>query len=153
MADLPIQFRGPLNIGQIAGGMNAATANAARLATDARLLLSNGRWPSAASLAALSIEESGKVVILRRFLTATEDEIKSLWKEYRSHTQKNLNWILPDLVANGARKLDDFRAIVDRSSDHPKVLDSNNLASIQTALEMPIGLFLWRLLTSRSHLN
>lgn len=124
MAALPTPFRGPLSIAQIAAGMNAATVNAARLAGDARLLLSNGRWPSVASFAALSIEESGKVVILRRFLIANKDEIKSLWREYRSHTKKNLNWILPDLVAKGARKLEDFRPIVDQSSDHPDVLDS-----------------------------
>lgn len=75
-------------------------------------------------MAVLSIEESGKVVILRRFLTSTDDDRKSLWREYRSHTSKNLNWILPDLVAKGARKLDDFLAIVDKDSDHPIVLDT-----------------------------
>jgi len=75
-------------------------------------------------MAVLSIEEAGKVVILRRFLTCKDEERKSLWKEYRSHTRKNLNWILPDLVAKGARKLDDFRAIVDKDSDHPLVLDT-----------------------------
>jgi len=124
MADLATPFRGPLSTAQLAAGMNAATKNASRLAKDARLLLSNSRWPSAASIATLSIEESGKVVILRRFLTAAEDEIKSLWKEYRSHTKKNLHWILPDLVAKGARKLDDFYPMVDRKSDHPEVLDT-----------------------------
>jgi AbiV family abortive infection protein len=113
-----------LTIGKVAEGMNIATNNAARLAGDARLLLSHRRWPSAACLAALSIEEAGKVVILRRFLTSTESETKALWKEYRTHTKKNLNWILPDLVAKGARRLDDFRPIVDATSDHPALLDS-----------------------------
>lgn len=121
---LPTPFRGPLTIVQIAAGMNAATVNAARLASDARLLFSNGRWPSAASLAVLSIEESGKLVILRRFLLASEEQIKSLWKDYRSHTKKNLNCIVPDLVAEGARKLEDFLPIVDKTSDHPQMLDT-----------------------------
>ena len=124
MSELAPPYRGALSVAQVADGMNAATQNACRLASDARLLFSNGRWPSASSMAALSIEESGKVVILRRFLTATDEERKSLWKEYRSHTSKNLNWIFPDLVAKGARKLDDFHAIVDRDSDHPIVLDT-----------------------------
>lgn len=124
MNDLAPPYRGALSTLQVAEGMNAATQNASRLASDARLLLSNKRWPSASSMAALSIEESGKVVILRRFLTSTEDECRSLWKEYRSHTRKNLKWILPDLVAKGARKLDDFRPLFDKSSDHPLVLDT-----------------------------
>lgn len=124
MNNLAPPYRGALSILQVSEGMNAATKNASRLASDARLLLSNSRWPSASSMAALSIEESGKVVILRRFLTSTEDECKLLWKEYRSHTRKNLKWILPDLVADGARKLDDFRPLFDKSSDHPLVLDT-----------------------------
>lgn len=124
MSSLAPPYRGTLSILQLAEGMNAATQNASRLASDARLLLANSRWPSASSMAALSIEESGKVVILRRFLTSTEDECKLLWKEYRSHTRKNLKWILPDLVANGARKLDDFSPLFDRNSDHPLVLDT-----------------------------
>jgi AbiV family abortive infection protein len=124
MADLLKPYRGILTLAQIAQGMNAATANAWRLAKDARLLLTNSSWPTAASLAALSIEESGKVVILRRFITAPDDELKNLWREYRSHTKKNLNWIVPDLVAKGAGSLNDFRPIVDRTSDHPEVLDA-----------------------------
>jgi AbiV family abortive infection protein len=124
MNSLAPPYRGPLSVIQVAEGMNAAAKNASRLASDARLLLANSRWPSATSMAALSIEESGKVVILRRFLTSTEDECKLLWKEYRSHTSKNVKWILPDLVANGARKLDDFRPLLDKKSDHPLVLDT-----------------------------
>jgi AbiV family abortive infection protein len=124
MADLPTPYRGTLDAAQIAAGMNLATSNASRLASDARLLLENKRWPSAASIAALSIEESGKVVILRRFLTATDEEVKSLWKSYRSHTKKNTNWILPDLVSKGAKTLEDFRPMIDGTSDHPATLDT-----------------------------
>jgi len=125
MANQLNPYKGNLSLTQIAEGMNCATKNARRLADDAGILLENRRFPSAASLATLSIEESGKVVILRQFITASDnDERSNLWKEYRSHKKKNLNWILPDLVAKGARKLDDFLPIVDKSSDHPEVLDS-----------------------------
>ena len=117
-------YHGSLTVMQVAVGMNAATANARRLAQDARLLLDNKRWPTAASVAALSIEESGKVVILRRFLTADKGEVKKLWKDYRTHKKKNINWILPKLVSEGARHLEDFRSIVDLASDHPAVLDA-----------------------------
>lgn len=131
-ADLLAPYRGPLTIEQVATGMNAATANARRLAQDARLLLDNKRWPTAASVAALSIEESGKVVILRRFLTANADDIKRLWKEYRTHTKKNINWILPELVAKGARRLEDFKPIVDSASDHPDILDATKQIGFYT---------------------
>lgn len=131
-ADLLAPYRGSLTTEQVAAGMNAATANARRLAQDARLLLDNKRWPTAASVAALSIEESGKVVILRRFLTATTDDIKGLWKEYRSHTKKNVNWIFPELVANGARRLEDFRPIVHATSDHPDILDATKQLGFYT---------------------
>lgn len=124
MAKVLHPFRGSLSIQQVADGMNCATANASRLAKDARLLLSNGRWPTAASVAALSIEEAGKVVILRRLLTAEDGQVAGLWREYRLHTKKNVNWIFPDLVRDGARCLDDFRRMVDGSSDHPELLDA-----------------------------
>jgi AbiV family abortive infection protein len=131
-ADILSPFRGALTIEQVAAGMNAATENARRLVQDARLLLDNKRWPTAASVAALSIEESGKVVILRRFLTAKAGEIKGLWQEYRSHTKKNINWILPELVDKGARRLDDFKPIVDSASNHPKVLDAQKQLGFYT---------------------
>ena len=104
--------------------MTAASENAARLAQDAKLLLDSGRLPTACSLAALSIEESGKVSILRAMSLAREDsELKEEWKRYRSHTNKNVQWILPQLVAEGARKLDDLRPLFDKDAEHPFMLD------------------------------
>jgi AbiV family abortive infection protein len=41
--------------------MNAAARNAARLVSDAEILLGAKRYPSAAALAVLAIEESGKL--------------------------------------------------------------------------------------------
>ncbi|MDF3195126.1 AbiV family abortive infection protein [Pseudomonas sp. 1928-m] len=117
-------YKGKLNISAIACGMNAAIKNANRLANDARLLFEHERWPTAASIAILSIEESGKVPILRRFVGATEQELKGLWKEYRCHTSKNVAWILPDLVEKGARSLESLSSICDQASDHPNVLDA-----------------------------
>ena len=124
MTDFAPPYRGELTVMQIAAGMNAATSNAVRLIEDADLLLANSRWPSAVSMAALAVEESGKVVILRRFLTAQKEEIKGLWRDYRTHTRKNQNWVLPGLVSGGARKIEDFRIIADRESDHPLLLDT-----------------------------
>ena len=118
------QYRGPLRPAQIASGINAAKVNAKRLHEDAKILLKVKRYPSAASLAILSIEESGKVSILRSLSVArNEKDVKESWQQYRSHTKKNVAWLLPDLVAKGARKLDDLKSLFDENSDHPYILD------------------------------
>ena len=104
--------------------MNAAANNARRLFEDAATLLAAGRFPSAASLAILSIEECGKVSILRMLVVARSDaEVAETWRNYRSHTRKNVAWLLPQLAAAGARKLDDLSPLFDENSDHPFVLD------------------------------
>lgn len=117
-------YKGLLDCAQIADGINAANANARRLATDAQTLLDAGSHATAASLAALAIEESGKASILRAIvLTVDEKALKLEWRRYRSHTSKNCHWIFADLVAKGAKHLSDLRPIYDDASDHPNVLD------------------------------
>lgn len=87
-------------------------------------MLDAGRAPTAASLAALSIEESGKVSILRQLATSTTAEaVAAAWKSYRSHTRKNVQWLLPELAAKGARKLEEFRPLFEEGAEHPVVLD------------------------------
>jgi AbiV family abortive infection protein len=117
-------YKGALSPQQIAKGINAANKNAYRLARDAEFMFDSGRYPSAASLAILSIEETGKVSILRSLaLAKNEKEIADCWRNYRSHTKKNVSWILPELAAKGARRLEDFRQIFDETSKHPYLLD------------------------------
>lgn len=118
------KYKGKLSPEQIAEGMNVAKHNAARLVEDANLLLERRRFPSAASLAILAIEEAGKVSILRRLAVATDDiEVATCWRDYRSHTKKNVAWLLPQLVAQGASRLDDFRSLFSEEADHPFILD------------------------------
>ncbi len=117
-------YKGRLSPAQVATGMNAAAANARRLAEDAATLLKAGRLPTAASLATLAIEEAGKISILRMLaLASTDVDIVGAWRDYRSHSRKNVAWLLPQLAASGARKLDDFRVLFDDSSDHPFLVD------------------------------
>jgi len=117
-------YKGKLTPQQIADGMNAALENAKRLVEDAKLLLNTGRFPTAASLAILAIEEAGKLSALRSLALARDHgEIKDAWKDYRSHTKKNVAWMLPQIVAQGARKLDDMKPLFDESSEHPYILD------------------------------
>jgi AbiV family abortive infection protein len=121
----PKEYRGPLSPASVANGINAAQRNARRLASDALLLLQAGRYPTAASLAALSIEESGKASILRGIAVLTApDELSAAWRNYRDHRSKNGAWILPFLAAQGARHLDEFSEIVDREADHTQLLNS-----------------------------
>ena len=104
--------------------MTAASRNARRLADDAKILFDHGRFPTAASIAALSIEEAGKVAILRGLAFAPDAEVRRrLWKDYRSHRSKNAAWILPELVAKGARSLDALRLATDSSASHTLLLD------------------------------
>ena len=121
-------YRGELTPNEIVLGMNCAISNAKRLAEDARLLFDSGRFPTACSIAILSIEELGKVSILRHFsLCRNKNEMSRIWKEYRSHTCKNYMVFFLDIVAKGARKLDDFKEIF-TSKDH--ALLANNLKQI-----------------------
>ena len=118
------QYRGHLNATQTAHGMNAARRNARRLADDAKSLLNLSRYPTATAIAILSIEESGKVTILRRLATVPTPELRrQLWKEFRSHRNKNVAWIIPDLYRNGARTLESLRLAADPSAAHTTLLD------------------------------
>lgn len=118
------QYKGFLTASQIAEGMNVAIRNACRLAADAELLLNEKRYPTAASIATLSIEESGKLMILRHLAgTKNPTELKKRWREFRSHTKKNILWLFPQFVSEGARKLNDFAKLFDEDSEHPYLLD------------------------------
>lgn len=80
-----------LTLQQIVEGINAVMSNARSLYQDAVLLLEHRRFPRAASLAILSIEEVGKTIILRRMaLTEDQDNIDGLWKEFTRHHAKNV---------------------------------------------------------------
>lgn len=117
-------YRGRLSPAQIAEGINHAANNAERLTVDAELLLASARFPTACSIAALAIEEAGKVSILRELALAKNDEeFRNTWKRYRSHTQKNVSWLLPQLASSGASKLADFKPLFADNAEHPELLD------------------------------
>jgi len=82
-------------------------------------------YPSATSLAVLSIEEAGKVLILRELSVANDGkDIKEIWQRYRHHRSKNAAWILPDLVSNGARHLYQLAEAVNPDGEHTELLDT-----------------------------
>jgi len=118
------QYKGKLTVSQIVEGINAATANAKRLASSAALLFKNEDYALAASISALSIEESGKVPILRAMaVSRNEQELTEEWKRFRSHTNKNIQWLILELFSKGARRLDDFSSLFAEDAEHPYLLD------------------------------
>lgn len=118
------QYRGKLDSDQVAAGINAAMENARSLAEDAALLHDNARYPRAVSLAILSIEESGKVSILRGLALAKSGvDLKDGWRQYRSHTAKNIMGGLEDAFIAGARKMDDFIGLFAKGAEHTSLLD------------------------------
>jgi AbiV family abortive infection protein len=93
------QYAGRLTVQQAAEGIAVALRNAYSLVRDAELLLQHGRHARATALAILAIEEAGKVPIIRAILLArTEAELRDEWRAYRSHTKKNVLYILPELI-------------------------------------------------------
>lgn len=119
------QWKNSLKPEQIAEGMNAAISNAQRLLEDAHILFQSGKYPTATSLAILSIEESGKISILRQLALARDGkDVKEAWKAYRSHTKKNVLWSFPSLVHSDGRHLEDFRPLFGKESDHTAELDN-----------------------------
>ncbi len=119
------QYAERLTPAMAASGIETAMSNARSLLSDAILLLENGRWARAASLAILAIEEIGKPSILRGILLArNEKELRDEWRNYRNHCKKNLMWIIGDLANRGAKHLEDLRPIFDEGSDHGATLDA-----------------------------
>lgn len=129
----PEDYRGPLTPASAAEGMNAARRNARRLADDAKLLLDAARYPTAASLAALSIEESGKVLVLRSLvLERAPEKQREEWRRYRDHRSKNGMWILPGLAERGAQRLCELAQVVDRESEHTALLNGIKQVGLYT---------------------
>ena len=128
-----VQYRGELNPKTAAEGIKLAYENALSLLSDAELLFQNGRFERCVSLSILAIEESGKSTIIRALLLADDSiRLRKEWKNYRKHTEKNLAWILPDLINNGAKTLEDLKKIFDPKSEHGQILDDLKQLSFYT---------------------
>lgn len=65
-------------------------------------------------------------------LARSEDDVKTAWREFRSHTSKNRLWPIIDLVRKGARKLDDFASLVYDLADHTLLLDQLKQIALYT---------------------
>lgn len=118
------RYNRKLSPAQLAQGMNCANSNAKRLLKDAELLCQNERYPSAVGLAILAIEEAGKEAMLRSLaLARNADELRTAWKDYRTHTSKNRLLALPHLLSSGARELEDLMPLF-KESEYPHSIES-----------------------------
>jgi len=126
------RFMSKLSPKKISQGMNCAISNAERLVADAELLYQNKRYPSAVGLAILAIEEDGKVAIMRSLaVSRNEEDVREAWRDYRTHTKKNLMLAMPEMVALGARKLEDFRPIF-TETEYPQLFENLKQISFYT---------------------
>jgi len=125
MRDLPLkQATGRLDPDQVANGINAAHRNAMRLLEDADILFKNERWASVAAISILSIEEFHKTYILRAISAEVNNAaLLRQWKNYRSHTKKNLLAHLPELIRNGARTPEKLQQLFDPKAKHPHQIE------------------------------
>lgn len=127
------QYFGKLDSEKAAKGMNLAIKNSQRLLEDSEILFKQDRYSSAVALAILSIEESGKLPILRGLTMEDDDKkIAKKWKSFRNHLQKNNLWILPDLASQGANTFDELKVVYSDEAKHPKTLNALKQISIYT---------------------
>lgn len=113
------QYKGKLSATETANGMNIAEQNAFRLVEDATILLDSKRYPTACSLAVLALEELGKIVLLRVMaLTTSDSERVEFWKSYRSHTDKNILWLMQVFTIIRSKFSDDSKSIFNEASDN-----------------------------------
>jgi hypothetical protein len=65
-------------------------------------------------------------------VASTDKELIARWRDYRSHTSKNSHWLLLDMFAKGARRLEDFLPLFDPTAEHPQMLDEIKQLSLYT---------------------
>lgn len=86
-------YAGPLTEESAHNGILLAKKQAEQLARDAKTLLDSGSYATSTALATLSIEESSKVLTIRKILLVNDPKsLAKIWKNYRSHSEKSLLW-------------------------------------------------------------
>ncbi|GBD95239.1 MAG TPA: AbiV family abortive infection protein [Nitrospirae bacterium] len=86
------KYNGRITIDQIVGGISCCLENAKELFLDAQILRRSQRYPRALSLLLMSMQEAGKIEILRKMASISsgdQKKWKKLWKQFRSHEIKD----------------------------------------------------------------
>jgi AbiV family abortive infection protein len=118
-----------------AEGIKVIMENSLSLLSDAILLFENNRFERAFTLSILSIEESGKIPILRSILLEdNQKELNKLWKNFRTHTEKNWALFFLKIPVDESTKLEDFKALFDNTNNQGQEFENLKQLSIYTEL-------------------
>ena len=83
-------YCGELTVEDASVAIIAIRKNAKKLLSESKLLFENKFYERAFSLAILAVEENSKVQIIKGILLKEEiQDLKKLWKDFRTHSQKN----------------------------------------------------------------
>ncbi|MFP8487927.1 AbiV family abortive infection protein [Gracilimonas sp. Q87] len=114
------QYNQSLTPKKASKGIEIITENANSLLADAELLFANNRYERTVTLSILAIEEIGKIPILRSILLEDgQKDLNKVWKNFRTHQEKNWGLFFSDYIKDGAENIDDlkFMFIDDKSKD------------------------------------
>ncbi len=89
------RYDGPLNAVQVAEGIAEVKANVGQMVSAAAALATARIYSLSCAYSLMAVEEAQKVSVLRNLLLSDDpDEIKSLWKDFRTHTRKHLHFAI-----------------------------------------------------------
>ena len=127
-----------LTVEQLSEGRLKAIHNARSLIEDAECLLESCRWPSAAFLAHIAIEELGKYLMLVGAIgRVLEDSIdwSKFWKRFFSHTQKTQNIFDFDALLSPSEFPNEIREDFEKASVDAKKYQEQKLYALYVDFE------------------
>lgn len=129
------QYNQRLTANKAAEGIKVIMENSQSLLSDAILLFENNRFERAFTLSILSIEESGKIAILRSILLEdNQKELNKLWKNFRTHSEKNWGLSFLNIPIDESTKLEDFKSLFENTNNQGQEFDNLKQLSIYTEL-------------------
>jgi len=122
-----------LSAKDLADGRLAALKNARDLVRDAEILLKNKRWARTVFLTMIAVEELGKYLMIVSALVNVlggKVEWGKFWKRFRNHEEKLGNVVM--FNAGLADSVEQTIALIEKSTDHTKLLQSKKLNALYT---------------------
>lgn len=132
------EYKGPVTTKQVAEGILIAIKNAKSLLEDARLLLTNRRFPRTVSLSILAMEEIGKVEKLKSLLL-DDQKVATSWKSFRNHREKNFVWQFPILKMMKIADEPVLRELLSSKSESSEYIDHLKQVGFYSAAVRGIG--------------
>jgi AbiV family abortive infection protein len=118
-------YRGKLTIEKAAEGIEIIKENSKNLLQEAELLFNNNMNQRAFTLAVLAVEENSKIHIIKSILINDKPEqLRELWKDFKSHTEKNWPLDFLNLPEKSVSSIDKLRVFLMDQGKSSKNLDS-----------------------------